>query len=536
METRPRCKSTCRKRTPDDCRKTVRCSYTNGSKRQFCRLSAKYKMNKQTCKIGRRFSKKSATQRIRDFVVQAKRAKSEKSEKAEKAGPSGTEIQEFHNKVQARRLARFMRGVDPHKRRAAFLRGVCSDAGVCIAFGKENAKIRKHFDGFTSFQHLSGTVNRIGTVSANGFVKSLTYSRNGYSANAILKSSAKADSDNLYYEYLVGKYINKQSLRFPCFVETYGAFKYINEVSYGKAKEESKSGVDSLQNGLRKIPETPTPELLEHSCSDSKHIAVLIQHLKDVFAIQQKIRDESFVKHDLLYVLFQVYMPLSILRNEYTHYDLHTDNVLVYQPVKGSYIQYHNHMAGENVVSFKSSYIAKIIDYGRCFFDDRENPGMSGSAKRIYNAVCATPKCPHCGDDMGYTWLEPLSKTRPASQYYISSQIANHSHDLRLLAMLSNKKCAINQSTLRIIKILNPELFGTLTRVVYKGKYGTPSHPASGMSNLKIYNVSDAAESLASIIRSIFTVMVNEHRYSAMTKLGDMHVYSDGRPLEFLTA
>jgi hypothetical protein len=42
--------------------------------------------------------------------------------------------------------------------------------------------------------------------------------------NAILKCSIKSDSDNLVYEYMVGKFLNTMRKRFPCFIETYNLF------------------------------------------------------------------------------------------------------------------------------------------------------------------------------------------------------------------------------------------------------------------------------------------------------------------------
>ena len=109
--------------------------------------------------------------------------------------------------------------------RAIFLNSICSDSGVCIAFGKQAKRISKHFNGFVNFEYVI-SVDQIGPTTINGFVKEITYEHFGYKANAILKSSNKKDSDNLLFEYLVGQYINKQCMVFPCFIETYGWYQY----------------------------------------------------------------------------------------------------------------------------------------------------------------------------------------------------------------------------------------------------------------------------------------------------------------------
>lgn len=106
------------------------------------------------------------------------------------------------------------------KHRAAFLKSICSDSGVCIALGKQTKRISKHFKGFVNLEYVISPVKTIGR-GGHSFIKSITYERDGYTANAILKSSNRPYSDNLLFEYIVGQYINKQCLVFPCFIETY---------------------------------------------------------------------------------------------------------------------------------------------------------------------------------------------------------------------------------------------------------------------------------------------------------------------------
>jgi hypothetical protein len=111
------------------------------------------------------------------------------------------------------------------KKSGMFLKMICSDSSVCTAFGKSTKEIREYFKGFTGFDYVVNPITPIGEVSENGFIKLLQYSRNNYNAYAILKSSKTSTSDNLIYEYIVGeRYINRVMERFPCFVETYGAY------------------------------------------------------------------------------------------------------------------------------------------------------------------------------------------------------------------------------------------------------------------------------------------------------------------------
>ena len=528
----PKCQSHCRKREQGNCRKTFRCVYTDGEKRKYCGLSRKYRMNKKSCAITRRLTRADAARRIQAAVRKTRKNKTTLAKPSTSTkGPSTLEIQEFNNRVQARRLARFMRNVEP-KRRAAFLKGVCSDAGVCIAFGKETAKIRKHFDGFTSFEYLTGKVKRIGTVSSNGFVKMLTYSRNGYEAHAVLKSTVSSEADNLYYEYLVGKYINRLAIQYPCFVETYGLLKYKTEAAYVEARDNRQSSISLLKSDLIPIRAPTSPDVFAHSCENPKNIAILVENIKSSLTLMEMIsNNHTFSKQELHYALYHVYMPLAALSESFTHYDLHPDNVIVNFPIKNNYVQYHYHLPGDQVVSFKSSYFVKIIDYGRAFFNDEANPGVDGSSKRIYDQLCSTPECQKCGKNVGFYWLDARKLTE--KEYYMSAQIHNQSHDLRLLNMLVNPGKKKNPD--EIITEHNPDLFDIIKKVKYQLVYGTEEKTKSGLPK-HIQNVSDAAKSLEAFIRKPSTVAENEKHYANRVKLGDMHIYYDGRPLEFHTA
>ena len=120
-------------------------------------------------------------------------------------------------------------------------------------------------------------------------------------------------------------------------------------------------------------------------------------------------------------------MPLTMLSEQFTHYDLHLQNVLVYTPIENKYIHYHYHMYGYSV-DFKSKYIVKIIDYGRAYFNDNGRDSLD-----IYEHVCNSKDCGgmKCGIDYGYANLIP--ERYIGSRNHITSYKPNISHDLRIL-------------------------------------------------------------------------------------------------------
>lgn len=450
--------------------------------------------------------------------------------------PRVSEIEAFRakyaKKVATRKIGKFLRRADP-RIRTKFLKSVCSDAGVCIAFGREAATIKTHFANFANFRLLSEPAKGIGAVSVNGFVKELTYMNQGYVANAVLKSSAYQNADNLLYEALVGFFVNKLALRFPSFVETYGLYRYNNDgLAYHECKTKKTVPAKVLEAGLTKYADESKDigkQKVFQSCFDPITMAVLIQHLKSAKTLEDMCKsNRTFIRNDLLYVLFQIYMTLAHTSNIFTHYDLHASNVLVYEPVAGSHIEYHYHIGGEEI-TFNSPYIAKIIDYGRSYYRELGNDGVVGNSKNFYDKLLCKECKPKCGAGSGFGWLE-YKKGTVKSSSYISSQVPNPSHDLRLLNILNVEG----------VRIRFPRLGDILKKVVYgvgvakaKQQFGTEPNHASGLPS-KINNVTDAFESLQELVQDPISYADNVREYATSLKLGELHIYDQRQPMRFI--
>ncbi len=98
------------------------------------------------------------------------------------------------------------------------------------------------------------------------------------------------------------------------------------------------------------------------------------------------------------------------------------------------------------------------------------------------------------------------------------------SHDLLPLTRIAENHSAVNG--------LTPELNSLLRKVVYTGYYGTGEIDDSGYPNA-IYNVQDAADFIAAYMKRKKFIDQNEEVYAEKEKLGDLHVYTDGRVMEF---
>jgi hypothetical protein len=367
----------------------------------------------------------------------------------------------------AKVVSKFMKNTES-KRKARFLSSICSDSGVCISFGKEIDKINKFFDYFTDFKYAVYPVKQMGIPSANGFIKEIKYVRENYEAYAILKSSVKETADNLMYEYEVGQCINKQNKIFACFVETYGLFLHADEGSWMYLKKSDINHPEDIIQSIRLL------DAIDYKvgCARSKHVAILIQHIKHALAFNTFIQNSLFetdyfekrtaINWDMPCILYQIYFALSSLKDTFTHYDLHPGNIQLYEPVKGSYITYNYYSQSGEVVRFNSKYIAKIIDFGRSFYDD----GVDRNSKNTYDHLCAT--VPYCGAKCGLKLLDATY-----SQDNLTPQIKNESSDLRLLSIV-NSYMTKGYKGKKPTGSYEYEFAELLGDVVFTGKYGTP--------------------------------------------------------------
>lgn len=180
------------------------------------------------------------------------------------------------------------------------------------------------------------------------------------------------------------------------------------------------------------------------ACEESQNLCLLIQHFSGVITLADFVRlNKSTIlklSNIILNIFFQIYIPLALLEDTFTHYDLHSNNVLLYPTPNGKYIKFNYNIPANLVakyglssdkIEFYSPFIVKIIDYGRCYFKNGLETG-----KTVYDQICATPKCNHpafssCGELYGFAWNAPLN---PAYNSRLSASVNNNKYDLDLLS------------------------------------------------------------------------------------------------------
>ena len=435
------------------------------------------------------------------------------------------------------------------------------DSGNCMAFGREKERIRTFFEDM-DFKYLNGDAVRIGADSANGVVHMLKYMKDNYSTYAIMKSSKNHKSDSLLYEYIVGKYfINEYVSKYPCFMETYDLYEYnnytdstktllsgknikkFNSAFYQSSTRISKTDVKQLLHGLQ--------DEIEKACDTDYGIkyAVLIEYLKDPITFQEYMKNKDLFTNnvhlrELLNILIQVYIPLGNLMRSFTHNDLHDNNVLLYKVPDNKYVEMQYYVAGKKIV-IQTQYIAKMIDYGRCYFEpdkkmefykkrsDYETGSGEKYTLRSKDFVDILEDVILIDDCNGFMFFDDKLSEK---NWYISAGIANISQDIRFIATVYSSIYFERKNRLSKNLKLEPlisSFFSLLTHVKYiEELYGGRPIETEDCRKAKICNVEMLRDSLMTFY--LENNMGEHFAYDESSRLGVMTIYDNGRDMQFV--
>jgi len=426
------------------------------------------------------------------------------------------------------------------------IKEICPNTTECISFGTQSDEIRELFDEFKIPSDLinKNEIKQIGEKSANGIIYRLKYEIKKYNAYTILKNAISKDADNLYYEAIVGWYINSKMRYYPCFVETYDLYKNTNP----RDSETNMMTDFKLDNLNPLFPEdTTTPqqtksleevetdfynkiteaEKLIETCNESDTISLHIQYLENVSSLFETLitNKKQNVFSDICTYLYQVYAPLSMLSDEFTHYDLHTGNVLIYKVDPNKYTRMIYHYPDKTTVEFNTDGIAKIIDYGRCYFKYNDKINSKNFIDKLHEKMNfymqKNPTKRNYSDDCGYNSFTE----RFTTYYYIDSRTHNKSHDLRLAEN-------VNEIYRHYIK-------QNMFNIEYKKEYGTPEVSQKTYTNIgdKIYNVNDMHAELREMLMADDFKNVNDALEKKRTLYGTIECWLDGsNPMIFTPA
>lgn len=422
---------------------------------------------------------------------------------------------------------------------AAMLRLVCKNPDNCVDLGQYGEPFKKYFDNFRDLSLIDlSLLKKIGKESRNGFIIELTFNKNQIKAYTILKCALRPSSDNLFYEFYVGKFfINKYLKKMPCFVETYDLYEFKTEQAHRVLSRTNQLVNFNISNAITKVnvDEDNIDELLKESCRKNKQFCILMQYFDNFISIGDAY-DNGKLDNDFYNLIYQVYYCLSVLNKNgdytYTHYDLHADNVFLYKPFTGNtYVSmtYHSHQINPRTgqlepktFQFKSEYIVKIIDYGRNYFKtDKTN------TTDIVRKICEFNECPNCGKNVGYNIIRGQERRTglydPIDQHWINPVIPNISHDMRMA----------NEFLKKQFKRVGFEIVYDLdmgTRPIPTDSEETKRNP--DINAHEIFNIFQLRLVLEKMLKSFN--LRHQHKYSDWTEVATMNIYDDGRDMEIV--
>jgi hypothetical protein len=365
---------------------------------------------------------------------------------------------------------------------------------------------------------------RIGSVSVNGIILEVPFlDKSQFQGSAVMKMSASSSSDNLVYEYFAGKYfINTFARKYPCFMRTYSLYQ-ISQKTYDEIKKAvAQKKLLHLNKSMFTLKNfSNLHEMFEETCQNPQLYCPLVQFIPGLKNLGDAL--EQFVTYvrDIPGILFQVFFALDQMKDIFTHSDLHQNNITFYEPFKDKYFYMNYHLEDGTKVYFPTRYISKIIDYGRVIFKPK-NPKFPGTEKMI-NALCKTNFCKsQCEEDGSLQALRIFVNNNKATS--VNKSEINQSIDIWSLSAYKEyfKKFLIFNDV-----------------VQNKDYYLTVENKALYNKNDKIiYNVSNAKQAFQDILPNWSKMYFTEDyiKKNNLTLAGEIHVYTDGKPFEFVPA
>jgi hypothetical protein len=78
---------------------------------------------------------------------------------------------------------------------------------------------------------------------------------------------------------------------------------------------------------------------------------------------------------------------------------------------------------------------------------------------------------------------------------------------------------------------MTAEIFNVFADLTYEDTYGTPEHLHHNHNRDEINTVSDAELEFRRLVQ--LNVQNNDDHFARSNKIGELHVYTDGRPIRF---
>jgi hypothetical protein len=318
-------------------------------------------------------------------------------------------------------------------------------------FNTRKEKIMEYYKNFKKLDLINLPIERIGQSSnnKNGIISKIIFENKDTNNkfDTILKTSIKKNSDNNYYEYVVGNCINDFKKYYPNFIYTFGYFNIKDNLKNELKKPSIDPQLFKDKDNVE-IKEIPLNELqnnknIGNGCENNDKASVLIEFIPNSITLEELFKNKKFIDNvdfEAFNILFQLYATLSSLKKVFTHYDLHINNVMFIEIPDDKIIKIDYHMKDNSVFPIYTSFIPVILDYGRSYVDC-SNYNDTIFSKVFSEVSCNNEKCnfselPACDmQKVGLIFEKSKNDiySEKTTSYYINPRKKNESIDLLYL-------------------------------------------------------------------------------------------------------
>jgi hypothetical protein len=319
---------------------------------------------------------------------------------------------------------------------------------------KEKEIIEKY--DFNRYDLFITPINRVGNPSANGFVNKIFIKnlKDNKKFVTIMKNSVSRDADNNYYEYVTGRCINKLKKYFPNFIYTFRFLNLNSELKEG-LKNSNFTNVKKFEDSESKENEDNllSYKNIGNGCKNNDKASIMIEYIQNSLSIDELLKDNEFNANknvEVFNILFQLYALLSSLKDIYTHYDLHYNNVMFVKVPDNKVVSITYTINDKHYLIF-THFIPVIIDYGRshisCLKLNESKETNLINSKLFSEIACENPECnskakPYCNMYNSGLIVDRDSNesySKHENFYSIDVRHTNQTIDLRFINLFMTK-------------------------------------------------------------------------------------------------
>ena len=425
-------------------------------------------------------------------------------------------------------------------KRGLYMSLLCSNSGHCVSFGDTSFVFREFFNNYSDFKYVKSITQIIPIIPDQNIVKlALHYNKQGFNMRAMLKINEpnKTNPESFIYEYMVGLFLNNVIVYLPVFIETYNLFMYnstYDKINIHNIKKSSFIKPVTDFNYANEHPNELALLMQDFSSNEPRYTNDLSLNeaiydnnitIRDyiMYEYTNNKGDNKYLMCELPTILFHLYYSLKMIGTIFTHNNLTLDNVILYSPFfNTSYVEYIYHLHKNKTIKFKSFLIPKITNYSLCFMDNGNVLNGNNLNGNELN-----------GNELNGNKLN-------------GNKLNGHnvSKDLSLMYMIKELLGELN---------IREELNDVLDKVVYNGSTGFKkmyNYIVKGTVNeeiindvaelknsgypMRINNIYDAYKVLTDYVSNESYISLNEKIYEDKIHIGDVHIYENKTPMEFI--